>query len=198
MIVRLEREHVNDVARLHRHNLTGLLTNLGLSAIRAFYEGCSKTSSAIGFVYLENGEVRGFVLGSIRPDSLKTEALKANPAGTIAGIILGIAHRPSSLVWLLKSFGGPDEGSYSESVPELTYLAVSSESRGAGVGRQLVQAFTAAMRELGANAYELSVDDDNQQAISFYERLGFKLCGRYREFGISHRRYRLEIGNAAL
>jgi ribosomal protein S18 acetylase RimI-like enzyme len=193
MIARLGREHVKDVARLHRQNLTGLLTNLGLSAIRAFYAGCVKTSSAIGFVYLEDGELLGFVLGSPRPDKLKMEALRQNPVDTLVGMSVGIVRRPSSLVWLMKSFGGPDEGSFSASVPELTYLAVAGESRGAGIGSQLVDAFTDAMRHSGAVAYELSVDENNQQAISFYERLGFVLSSRYREFGVWHRRYRLEI-----
>jgi len=197
VIARLGREHVKDVARLHRQNLTGLLTTLGLPAIRAFYAGCAKTDSAIGFVHHEEGELRGFVLGSLRPDKLKMEALRQNPVDTLAGIGVGIARRPSSLVWLVKSFGGPDEGSYSASVPELTYLAVSAESRGAGIGRQLVDAFTNAMRDSGARAYELSVDENNSQAISFYEGLGFLLCGRYREFGVFHRRYRLDIDRDA-
>ncbi len=196
VIARLGREHVKDVARLHRQSLTGLLTTLGLPAIRAFYAGCAKTNSAIGFVHLDDERLHGFVLGSLRPDKLKTEALRENFADTLAGMSLGIARRPSSLLWLMKSFGGPDEGSYSASVPELTYLAVSGESRGAGIGKQLVDAFTNAMRDSGAEAYELSVDENNQQAISFYERLGFVLSSRYREFGVWHRRYRLEIGPA--
>ena len=194
MIEPLRREHVKDIARLHRISLTGLLTNLGLSAIRAFYYGCVSSGSATGFVCIEDGELRGFVLGSVRPDKVKMEAMRANPADMLAGMAVGILRRPSALVWLVKNFGGPDEGSYSASVPELTYLAVSSASRGSGIGRQLVEAFTNELRHSGARAYELSVDEDNRQAISFYERLGFTLSSRYREFGVMHRRYRLELG----
>jgi ribosomal protein S18 acetylase RimI-like enzyme len=197
MIARLGKEHVREVARLHRTNLTGLLTRLGIPAITAFYAGCVRTSLAIGFVYLERGLVRGFVLGSLRPADLKQEALRKNPFDTLAGICLGIIRRPSSLVFLLKSFRGPDEGAYDDDAPELTYVAVSSDNRGSGIGRQLVDAFTNEMRKSGLGAYELSVDDDNSAAISFYEGLGFVLCGRYREFGLWHRRYRLHIGPRA-
>lgn len=193
MITQFGREHVKDVARLHRQNLTGLLTALGLRAIRAFYTGCVKTSSAIGFVYVDEDEMLGFVVGSLRPDKLRMESLRANPIDTLVGMSVGMVRRPSSLLWLMKSFGGPDEGSYCASIPELTYLAVASESRGGGIGRQLVDAFTNAMRRSRTGAYELSVDENNQQAISFYERLGFVLSSRYREFGVWHRRYRLEI-----
>jgi ribosomal protein S18 acetylase RimI-like enzyme len=194
MIARLGKEHVREVARLHRANLTGLLSRLGLPAINAFYAGCVRTSAAIGFVYLERGLVRGFVLGSLHPGDLKQEALRKNPFDTLAGLCLGIMRHPSSLVFLLKSFRGPDEGAYDDHVPELTYVAVSSENRGSGIGRVLVNAFTNEMRKSGIAAYELSVDDDNSAAISFYEGLGFVLCGRYREFGLLHRRYRLNIG----
>jgi ribosomal protein S18 acetylase RimI-like enzyme len=193
VIVRLGREHVKDVALLHRQSLTGLLTNLGLPAIRAFYNGCVKTETAIGFVYLDDNELLGFVLGSVQPDKLKTEALRENPVDTLVGMSVGIVKRPSSLLWLMKSFGGPDEGSYNPSAPELTYLAVAPETRGKGVGKQLVDAFTNAMRNSGASAYELSVDEDNSQAISFYERVGFVQSSRYKEFGVMHRRYRLTL-----
>ncbi len=197
MIARLGEEHVKDVARLHRASLTGLLSALGLPAVTAFYKGCVGTSSAIGFVYLEADTVRGFVLGSAHPDRLKPDALRRNPVGTLAGLCLGIMRRPSSLVWLLKSFRGPDRRDYDRSAAELTYLAVSGESRGEGIGRQLVDDFTDEMRNSGVEAYELSVDEDNQAAISFYEHLGFALSGSYREFGVMHRRYRLETGRAA-
>jgi ribosomal protein S18 acetylase RimI-like enzyme len=197
MITRLDPEHVEDVARLHNQTLTGLLTALGPSAIRAFYAGCVKTRATIAFVYVEDAVARAFVLGSLRPDKLKMEALRANPGGTLAGMVVGIVRRPSSLVWLVKSFRGPDEGSYDPEIPELTYLAVSVQKRGAGIGRQLVDTFTKAVRDSGAGAYELSVDEANLEAISFYERLGFVQSSRYREFGIWHRRYRLEIAPSA-
>jgi ribosomal protein S18 acetylase RimI-like enzyme len=93
----------------------------------------------------------------------------------------------------VKSFRGPDDGAYDPQVPELTYLATAEHHRGSGIGRQLVDAFDTAMRERGAPAFELSVDEDNQAAIAFYERLGFRLSGKYREFGIVHRRYRREL-----
>lgn len=190
MIVPLGPEHVRAVAKLHCAALTGLLTELGEAAARAFYEGCVRSGSATGFVYVNDGNVQGFVLGSVRPDKLKWAAVRANPVGTLAGMFLGILRRPAALAWLLKSFRGPDEGSYDPRTPELTYLAVAAECRGSGSGGRLVDAFTRAMREAGVPAFELSVDDDNERATAFYEWRGFRVIGRYREFGTLHRRYR--------
>ncbi len=168
------------------------MSQLGFRAAQAFYAGCVEAESAIGLVGLESGAVRGFVLGTARPDQLKQEVLRKRPFATLAGLCVGILRRPAALVWLVKSRRGPDEGSYDRHAAELTYLAVAADGRRGGVGKRLVDAFSKAMGNAGVEAYELSVDDDNLPAIAFYERLGFRQIGHYREFGIAHRRYRLE------
>jgi putative flippase GtrA/ribosomal protein S18 acetylase RimI-like enzyme len=186
-------EHVDAVARLHCDNLNGLLSQLGLAAARAYYTGCVRSSAAVGFASLEDGVVAGYVVGSAHPEKLKSEVLRRNLVGTVAAVCLGIVRRPVSLAWLLKSFRGPDDGRYNGEAAELTYIAVAAGRRTAGVGKGLVDAFTCAMRAAGESSYELSVDDDNQAAIGFYEKLGFRRVGQYREFGTLHYRYRLEI-----
>jgi ribosomal protein S18 acetylase RimI-like enzyme len=192
MIVPMSRQHVSDVARLHRASLTGLLADLGLPAISAFYAACTESRLSTAFVAVEGTVVRGFVLGSAESHRLRAATMRSKPIATLWGIATGVAKKPSALISLLRSFGGPEEGSYDRDSPELLYLAVANESRGSGVGAQLVTAFSEAMAAAGATAYELSVDEDNQSAITFYERLGFSLCGQYKEFGVWHRRYRRE------
>ena len=80
-----------------------------------------------------------------------------------------------------------------ESGAELMYLAVDQDERSSGVGQQLVEHFSQKLSDSGVTAYELSVDTDNENAIRFYDRLGFVEVNRYREFGIEHNRYRLEL-----
>ena len=193
MIVPLDRSHVREVARLHGETLTGLLSELGQPAARAFYSACVRVGSARGFVEVEDGTVHGFVLGSSRPSELKGEVFRRNPFGALAGLFAGCLRKPSAFGFLMKSSKGPDEGTYDGHCPELTYLAVAPDNRKTGAGRRLVDAFTGAMRDARVTSYELSVDDDNAGAIRFYETMGFKVVGTYREFGIVHRRYRLEL-----
>jgi ribosomal protein S18 acetylase RimI-like enzyme len=147
----------------------------------------------VALVAVEGGAVHGFVLGSAHPETLRRQVLRHNRAATLAALAAGIAKRPSSIVWLLRSVRGPDEGGYDDRAAELTYLAVDGPRRGSGAGTRLVQAFSRAMRESGVTSYELSVDEDNPNAIGFYEAQGFSLIGRYREFGMPHRRYRLDV-----
>src|SRR5262249_21985734 len=185
--------HVPEVARLHAESLTGLLASLGPVAVRAYYERASRAPEARAFVALAGGQTEGFVMGSARPAELRHRIASESRAALALAVLRGMARRPSLLGWLLRSRRGPDEGSYDARAPELIYLAVASGARGAGTGRALVGAFGEAMEKDGATWYELSVDETNDAAIAFYERLGFRPTGRYREFGIWHRRYRTEL-----
>lgn len=193
MIAPLERGHVRDVARLHCASLTGLLSELGEPAARAFYFGCIGSRSARAFVDIEAGAIRGFVLGSLHPVDLKREVMRRKFFSTFTGLTLGVLRKPLAFVSLMKSLKGPDEGSYDARAAELTYLAVPASGRNAGTGRRLVEAFNGSMRESAVSSYELSVDDDNAGAAIFYEKLGFNLVGHYSEFGVVHRRYRLAL-----
>jgi ribosomal protein S18 acetylase RimI-like enzyme len=190
VILPLEQEHVDQVAQLHRASLTGLLSDLGLPAIKAFYAGCLRTDLAIGLVEVEGRSVRGFVFGSPHPEELRPESFRANRIRTLVALGLGVVRHPILLGSLLRVGRVPEREDYNRTSPELIYLAVSKSSRGSGVGAQLVKAFTAEILKRGVSGYELSVDEDNSAAIAFYEREGFKLIGRYREFGVAHRRYR--------
>lgn len=196
-IVPLRSEHVDGVAALHTATLTGLITELGPPTARVFYGGSAESALALGFVAEENGRVIGFVLGSTSPRALKRDVVSRHPLAAAVAVSAGAITHPRAIGWLMKSAGGPDEGSYDSNAPELTYLGVAAEARGHGVGRQLVNAFTEALRARNVESYELSVDEDNASAISFYQRTGFTEVGRYREFGRVHLRLRRNTGVSA-
>lgn len=64
------------------------------------------------------------------------------------------------------------------------YLAVDPGSRGAGLGRALMEAAESWLREQGAPKVQLMVRADNTAVVEFYERLGYAdqkvaLLGRF-------------------
>jgi ribosomal protein S18 acetylase RimI-like enzyme len=195
-IVRMTREHVDGVARLHCEHLSGLVSTLGARAARAFYTGCTRTGLATGFVAIDDGLVRGFVLGSIEPANMRREVVRRNPVGILVGTISGLIAHPAALGWLWGSARATSLEGFDRSMPELTYLAVAREGRGIGLGRQLVEAFAASLHGAGAVAFDLSVDADNGQAIHFYERLGMRRMGEYDEFNRLHLRYRMDAARS--
>ena len=192
MIETLNNSHVGAVTQLHTCGLTGLLRDLGPRATRAFYHGAVCSDSAIGFAYIRESSLLGFVLGSANPQRLRREILANSFFQTLLGTCLGVMRKPGTLRSLLSSFL-PGNEDYDSQAAELIYLAVDQGERSSGVGKQLVEHFSQKLSDLGVTAYELSVDADNKNAIRFYDRLGFVEISRYREFGIDHKRYRMEL-----
>lgn len=54
------------------------------------------------------------------------------------------------------------------------YLATAAEARRQGVGRALMHAAEAWLRERGAPKIQLMVRDDNRDALGFYEAIGLE------------------------
>ncbi len=55
----------------------------------------------------------------------------------------------------------------------LYYVAADPRSRGVGIGRQMVSAGEAWLRERGVVKVQLMVRPSNVSVVKFYERLGF-------------------------
>lgn len=57
----------------------------------------------------------------------------------------------------------------------MNYLATQLDSRGLGVGRELVAHVEAGLRELGCPKVNLQVRSGNTQVVDFYRRLGYDI-----------------------
>lgn len=60
----------------------------------------------------------------------------------------------------------------------LYYVAVSPALRGSGLGRRMVEAAEAWLRERGVWKAQLMVRETNRGVVSFYERLGYETAPR--------------------
>jgi ribosomal protein S18 acetylase RimI-like enzyme len=60
----------------------------------------------------------------------------------------------------------------------LYYVAADPGCRGAGCGRQMVEAAEAWLRERGVVKVQLLVRETNTQVVAFYEHLGFEVTPR--------------------
>ena len=60
----------------------------------------------------------------------------------------------------------------------LYYVASDPQSRGSGIGRQMVQAAEAWLRQRGVGKAQLLVRETNTKVVSFYEHLGYEVAPR--------------------
>jgi ribosomal protein S18 acetylase RimI-like enzyme len=193
VVAPFRREHVGRVAVLHCRALPGLLSALGSAAAAAFYEGYLASPRCVAFVDEQDATLRGFVLGSDDPETMRRDALRANTSGIALRTGASLLRRPRALLYLVGAAAGPRQGGFDPRAPELTYIAVREEARGAGVGSALLAAFDAGLRLRGVARYELSVEADNEAAMAFYEAKGLKPTGSYRQFGRTYRRYAKQL-----
>jgi len=75
---------------------------------------------------------------------------------------------------MFSEIGGQTTLTTGDRMAELETLSVAEAERGQGVGRALMDAAYAVMRELGASELMLYVLDGNDGAIRFYEQLGMR------------------------
>ncbi len=68
-------------------------------------------------------------------------------------------------------------GSVAADEGEVLNIAVAKEARGAGIGRRLLDALLARLREAGAESFYLEVRRSNEPAIALYRSAGFRPLG---------------------
>ena len=196
-IVPISLEHIHEVAALHCQIMPGLLSILGTKVTRAVYDGYAKSGAMVGFVYLEDDHVAGFVIGSATPRRLRRDALSRNGWPIALHVAASVALHPRRIGALIDGLRGPTGSSVEDDDAELTYIGVSPRTRRGRVGTQLVDAFNDAMRDAGVGAYQLSVDGTNEPAVRFYRARGFRQVGKYHQFDALHIRYKLALDTSS-
>jgi ribosomal protein S18 acetylase RimI-like enzyme len=176
------------VAALHREVMPTLLTDLGPSVTRRYYELAVRDPQVIGFAAFafQQTQALGWVIGSPHPTELVAR-LRQSPlwfAGQLARLALT---RPRVIGQLLRTALSPaEENLIQPGEIELTYIGVAEMGRGQGLGLALTRRFMAASAMAGYNRVSLSVEAENSAAIRLYRQVGFETVNEFRE-GRFHR-----------
>ncbi len=175
------------VAALHRHEITGPLTDLGPAFAEAFYRSALGKGLIRGWGLEQGGTLLGFVVGCLDAHRLFARTLLGNPGPLLLrfGARLRQGLEPLALAFRFVRGAGPDFRG-----PEISFLAVAPEGQRQGAGRRLVERWESFLAERGISRYELSVDASNTKALGFYQGLGFSVCDRFREYGRERLRLR--------
>ena len=173
----LESKFLDDVVRLHLDGLGYTLNSaLGPEHLRFLYHVMGEDQTCYVGVAMHRGVPVGVVSGTVDPGHLKSRLLRSMTIGQGIGIARAFIRRPALVIqWVREAIIGSAIRYQGEQIrATLTTLAVTSQFRRRGLGRELIRAlerFFAARRVL---RYRLETVVENEAARDFYGRLGFK------------------------
>ena len=188
----LTAEDLKHLAVLHHSVMHTLLSDLGLPIVWRYYQIAEHDSQTIGFCAISgSGKLLGWAMGSPHPDRINAK-LRSPLTWFVLQMVRITLTRPVALWQLFSSvFSTSNHDAINNDAVELTYIGVSSEQRGMGLGSTLLNAFIEACRANGYRSVVLSVEKENLPAITLYERAGFRIIKTFSEG--RYQRHRMEL-----
>jgi len=171
----LRPRHAAAVARIHHLSQEGtFLTALGHPFLTVLYEEMSRSAHCRAFVALVEGQVVGFVVGTLSTGAIFKEVALKRPI-RLGWLVFRRALRRPRLLWqALQTLAYPAQANHALPPAELLSLALEPRWRNRRIGSALVARLHAAMREAGVTQMAVTVDAANAGALRFYRRHGFR------------------------
>lgn len=173
---------VRPLARLHRVAFPGyFLSTLGEGFLVQFYRGFLTDSTAVTVVARSaNGSVQGAVVGTTEPAGFFGRLMKSRWPGFVMASAKAVVTNPKITPRLLRAVRYRGDAPAGARGALLSSICVDPSLQGAGVGRQLLEAWTGEVLSRGVRAAYLTTDaDDNDPVNRFYRRQGWVLSDRY-------------------
>lgn len=181
-------EVLSRVVELHTLAFPGFfLTMLGCGFLRELYRGFLLHSDAIFLIAQDDqGEIVGFVAGTIAPDRFFSDLRKQRSAHFLLHAIPALLKNPSLVVAKLYSaaFYRGDKPSSLEGGALLSSIGVSPDVVGKAVGKELLSRFEQEAFLRGAPFVYLTTDEvGNDRVNHFYTRSGYAVEARFVQGG---------------
>lgn len=181
MVIPLNVKHSREITKIHKKALYGdFLPSLGQSFLQTFYEGVIGKPGIYGFATAENGEIRGFVVGTKDSNKIFSLALHSNLIKLAFLIFVQLIKKPLLIKNVAETFLYPKKDTGPKA--ELVVIAVDGNYQGKGVGKQLVRALERAFKKDGIRRYKVTVHAD-KRAVGFYEHLGYSRTSSFDLYG---------------
>ncbi len=171
MIKQLSLIDIGQVAEIHKQELPGFLSELGIPFLKIFYKVSLDIPEMFTYVEEKDGHILGFTSGVSQVKGLYKKIVFKNITSFIFPLLSYFVVHPFKITKILKILSYP---AFSEDSPELLTLAVKKEEQKRGIGRKLFQAISQEfkkrkIREFYVSAYE------RLPANGFYRKIGCRL-----------------------
>lgn len=177
----LNDRQIEAVCQLHKREIPTLLAKLGKQFLNSYYKIAIDDPDVIAIAALDaSGRVIGWAIGSTHPAALATR-LRDNTGWFLKNLFWSILRDPGLIIELAGQIRSDPINKLSDRQIELTYIGVHPDARSKGVGAGLLTQFLDRARVFGAQSVVLSVEAENQTAIRFYNKHGFRSIKSFKE-----------------
>ena len=173
---------VRPLAQLHRVAFPGFfLSTLGEPFLIQFYRSFLTDDTAVTVVArTANGSVCGAVVGTTEPAGFFGRLMKRRWPGFLLAGAKAVVANPRVTWRLLRAVRYRGDAPAGAAGALLSSICVDPSLQGAGVGRQLVDAWTREVVSRGVRTAYLTTDTDANDAVNrFYQSQGWRLSERY-------------------
>lgn len=181
------------VAELHEAAMgRSLWAQLGRGFLVALYRALVDCPAFLGFVYVEDGAVRGFIAGSLDTRAMFTDLRQRRLQFLVPPAALGVLRRPR-LVPLLLQTARYSDMSGADVPGESLFCSFEPNLRGKRVSGHINKVLFDELLARGHAAVQITTEVDNEGANRQLQSWGFTERGRFRFYGKDMVRYVLDL-----
>jgi len=190
----LRRPDAPAVARLHRAAMgNSLWARLGTTFLTRLYEGLVRDPRFVGFVYEEEGAVRGFIAGTTNGERLFRDTLVREAPHLIWPALVGILRDPGVLIPLLATPFYFRRSLLTRVPAESLFCSFEPELRGKRISGHINKVLFDDLYARGHQRVKITTESDNLGAVRQLRSWGFVEAGAFRFYGKPMTAYVLDL-----
>ena len=175
MIRPMKLADVESVVGIHLSSFAGFfLSFMGSRFLKEFYKATLLDESGLALVSTHADGIAGFAVGTIEPVGFYRRTILNNWNLFLVASFIPVLKKPQTMLRLARRLIMTSHSSYAENEALLLSIAVHPSKQGQGLGKQLIECFSAEAGRRGATSISLTTDKLNNDATNqFYIRSGF-------------------------
>lgn len=174
MIVEMGEEHISRVSEIDIQSRPGdFLPSFGEKFLSILYKGIISSDCGFGYVFLQDSQVVGFVIGNEDTSQIFMQQILNNFFALIFYLVGRVVRKPLIIKSIFETFLYTKRAEKVGEKAELLVIGVDNNFRKMKVGEQLVNGLNRTFTEREILSYKVTVNKTNEVGNSFFERLGF-------------------------
>ena len=169
------------LASLH-HAAMGqsLWAQLGEGFLASLYRSLVDSPLFVGFVYVEDGEVKGFIAGSLDTSAMYRDMLRRRGQFFLPAAALGLLRRPGLLPRLVQTARYGEVSGAADVPGESLFCTFVPDLRGRRVSGHINKVLFDELRARGHTRVKITTEVDNEGANRQLQSWGFAQAARFR------------------